>query len=97
MSDEQLLALLDGVENGLSETAAARIRALIAEVEAEHDRTDRWQDRWQDEADRAEEAEAEVARLRGLLREARDAMWKGRGTPALMARIDAALATEATP
>jgi predicted nuclease with TOPRIM domain len=42
---------------------------LIAEVQAGHDRTDRWQDRYQDEADRAEKAETEVARLKRRLEE----------------------------
>jgi type I site-specific restriction endonuclease len=92
------------------ELAAARLRALIAErdafqaaaqqqmarAEALEDYVERndYIGGWRT---RAEKAEAEVARLRGLLREARDAMWKGRGTPALMVRIDAEFATEAAP
>lgn len=66
MTNDELLAWLDRDDKltlYARHLAAARIRALIAEVQAEHDRTDRWQDRWQDEADRAEKAETEVARL----------------------------------
>ena len=46
--------------------------------------------------DGRDKAEAEVARLRGLLREARHFLWDVPGIT-VCARIDAALATEDTP
>lgn len=111
MSDDELIAELEWVGRrgvSLDAEAAARIRALIAgRDEARRDRVNllalvKWAEQ------RAEKAEAEADRLRGLLREAKDAIelmldhdarWvtaSATGRTAL-ARVAAALATEETP
>ena len=70
MSDEEVIVALQAHSaNALTDVAAARIRELLFEVSEGHNRADRWKDRYQDEADRAEAAEAEVARLKRRLEE----------------------------
>jgi sugar phosphate isomerase/epimerase len=107
MSDEELIAELDGMFSVQAAHAAARLRELIAEV-------DEWQQCAGVEADERRRARAEVARLKGLLREAhRFGFWSLAG-PANeieqaeteraeqrswdeFAEMAAALATETTP
>jgi peptidyl-tRNA hydrolase len=112
MTNDRLLAELDGMFSVQAAHAAARIRELIAERDDARERAlglDWVRAAWVRETEvratveaRSEKAEAEVARLRGLLREARGWLWApeihpGHPLPSIIDRIDAALSTEDTP
>lgn len=88
MTDDEILQHLEFGDSNVETEIAARIRALIAEHEKDQSVIAVWRGR-------AQRAEAEVERMRALLREAWSVyVWK---SDPLYSRIDAALATETTP